>query len=328
VNYDTEEPFSILLPHLARMKSVIQLLQLRVSAELAAGRTDAAFDDLMLMLKLTDSMEEEPFLINQLVRLAIFTITAQAIWEGLAEHKWNEAQITAIQQRIEKFDLMEDVVGPLHAERAAGGMAIDYMRQRANPVETFAAFSGEPLNRPFRLGHVIGVLVPTGWYQLEKVNHGRMIDAIIPKQFDTVRPEEVEARAEALESKLEAGGKLAALLQHRLMARLLIPAIGKVHRKFAQGQVVANQVLTACALERYRLKHAEYPANLKALTPEFVSRVPLDVLTGEPLNYERHGDGSFTLYSVGWNGKDDGGAAGDVLFDEKTGDWVWRYPSR
>ena len=41
--------------------------------------------------------------------------------------------------------------------------------------------------------------------------------------------------------------------------------------------------------------------------PEFVPKVPLDPVDGQPLRYRRNADGTFLLYSVGENGKDDGG---------------------
>ena len=60
--------------------------------------------------------------------------------------------------------------------------------------------------------------------------------------------------------------------------------------------------------------------------PQFISRLPNDLFTGEPYKYRRTDDGQFTLYSVGWNEKDDGGTPGDKWFDEKQGDWVWQFP--
>ena len=63
----------------------------------------------------------------------------------------------------------------------------------------------------------------------------------------------------------------------------------------------------ACALERYRLAHGEYPETLDALTPQFIEKLPHDIINGQPLHYRRTDDGKFVLYSVGWNEKDDGG---------------------
>ena len=89
--------------------------------------------------------------------------------------------------------------------------------------------------------------------------------------------------------------------------------------------------MTACALERHRLAHGEYPETLNALVPQYFDKLPHDAITGEPLKYRRSGDGGFILYSVGWNGTDDGGKgvmkeSGGV--DQEKGDWVWSAPGR
>jgi len=64
----------------------------------------------------------------------------------------------------------------------------------------------------------------------------------------------------------------------------------------------------ACALERYRLANGEYPETLDALQPRFIETLPHDVIGGQPLKYHPTDNGQFALYSVGWNGTDDGGA--------------------
>src|SRR5205814_1298022 len=52
VVYDLENPWGILLPHLADVKAACQRLQLRACAELAAGQSEAALEDVKLMLYL------------------------------------------------------------------------------------------------------------------------------------------------------------------------------------------------------------------------------------------------------------------------------------
>jgi hypothetical protein len=85
----------------------------------------------------------------------------------------------------------------------------------------------------------------------------------------------------------------------------------------------------SCALERYRLQHDAYPGALADLAPEWMSRVPEDPVPHESFHYERDKEGSFRLWSVGWNRVDDGGA---VLYDTRRDsrqfvrdqlDWVW-----
>ena len=98
--------------------------------------------------------------------------------------------------------------------------------------------------------------------------------------------------------------------------------------KMALYQTFCDEALIACALERHRLAHGAYPETLEALVPHYLARVPRDIIAGAPLHYRRT-EGSFVLYSVGWNGKDDGGAPVQLHGRHRIteGDWVWRYPA-
>ena len=65
----------------------------------------------------------------------------------------------------------------------------------------------------------------------------------------------------------------------------------------------------ACALERYRIAHGEYPETLDALAPQFIAQLPHDIINGiaDIALSPREANGKFILYSVGWNETDDGG---------------------
>ena len=101
-----------------------------------------------------------------------------------------------------------------------------------------------------------------------------------------------------------------------------------------QAQTYSQLAIAACALERHWLAHGSYPESLAALAPEFAMPVPLDPMSGQPFRYERTVDGRFRLWSVGWNGKDDGGTVAltgtpasksrNINFEQ--GDWVWPVP--
>ncbi len=45
----------------------------------------------------------------------------------------------------------------------------------------------------------------------------------------------------------------------------------------------------AIALERYRLAHGEFPESLDALAPQFMEKIPHDIINGQPLHYRRLG---------------------------------------
>ncbi|MBW3624833.1 MAG: hypothetical protein KY468_15630 [Armatimonadetes bacterium] len=75
-----------------------------------------------------------------------------------------------------------------------------------------------------------------------------------------------------------------------------------------RNDLTQNRLLaTALALRAYRLERGEYPESLSALVPAYLTRVPNDPFAPKtPLRYRRT-DGSYLLYSVGPDGKDDGG---------------------
>ena len=113
---------------------------------------------------------------------------------------------------------------------------------------------------------------------------------------------------------------------------MLFPAIGATARNIAAIQSSIDLARVACALERYRLAHGEYPEALDALAPQFIANLPHDIINGQPLHYRRSDDGQFILYSVGWNETDDGGTVvfskGGSAVDRDKGDWVWQYPQK
>jgi hypothetical protein len=116
-------------------------------------------------------------------------------------------------------------------------------------------------------------------------------------------------------------------------------AHGKVSaiRKLASVQTVRNIVITAIALKRYELRNHQLPNTLDELVPEFLKSVPTDYMDGQPLRYRRNADGTFLLYSVGENGKDDGGNPALKEYTESSNyydwqnsdalDWLWPQPA-
>ncbi len=140
INYANPNPAAILLPHLAVLKHLSQVLQLRASAELALGRTDEAFEDVMLMLYLSGACGDEPFLISHLVRIAQFQLALQPLAEELAEHQWSGAQLRGLQDRLGRLDFCADARRVLHGERVFFGCGtIRYVRRSRGDVREIRA---------------------------------------------------------------------------------------------------------------------------------------------------------------------------------------------
>ena len=64
---------------------------------------------------------------------------------------------------------------------------------------------------------------------------------------------------------------------------------------------------SALAVERYRLAKSSLPEVLDELVPEYIEAIPEDPFDGKPLRYKKL-DKGYVVYSIGPDGKDDGGA--------------------
>jgi hypothetical protein len=335
VRYDLDNPWATLLPQLAVVKRTCQLLRLETSAELAAGRAEEALRDSLLLLRLTDSPAQEPMLISQLVRVACLQISLQSIWEGLAERRWSAPQLEALQTQFQQFDFIADLRRTMEAERAWGNLTIAIVRERRTPhflvsllgPKAKAESWQQEADRAFET-------CPRDWFEQEQRNYNRLFEERLLSDFDVQTRRFQPALAEA-NSRFVANAtrdKARLLQNHLVFANELLVAPAKTQLKMANAQTCADFVVIACALDRYRLNHGQYPETLTALSPQYLKRLPRDLIDGLPLRYQRTADGSFLLYSVGWNEMDEDGEpaflASGRSTEIKDGDWVWRYPAR
>ena len=99
---------------------------------------------------------------------------------------------------------------------------------------------------------------------------------------------------------------------------ILLPAVQPCLRAEDRANMQFGVTRLAFALAAYRADRGTYPAKLAELVPKYVAEVPKDIFIAADLHYRLEG-GGYLLYSVGPNGKDDGGKGTD---DRKQGeDW-------
>jgi len=335
VDYSKDEPAAILLPHLAMMKSCLQVLRLRATAELQNGEADKAAEDIKLMLYLTQSLRTEPILISHLVRIAMAAITLQPVYDGLAEHRWNDAELASLDTELSKFDFLADYEFAMHGEMSFGLAETEYLRRSRNFQALDYDESGGHNSEASHWGLRLAPASLFYWNELTIAQmHEQWTLPLVDAQKQIVHANAVRDNDAAVLKQLQRGWP------YNFLARMIFPAVRKSVVKFARAQSSLDLARTAIALERYRLAHGEYPEALDALAPQFMDKVPHDIIGGQPLHYQRTSDGQFVLYSVGWNGIDDGGVVAfkntgrdprdesSSTVDIEKGDWVWRYPPK
>ena len=337
-----EDGFRVLLPHFTKMKVIVQLLSADAELQLHDGQPELALADTIAGVHLAARWNREPILLSQFMRIAIAKIMVNTTWEVLQFQDWNDADLAALQQAWLELDLpasmdatldfeeaeMVDLLGHLSRKQYAGLFPATSGSEGAGMDSFFEIFKlccrdpKEGLNAAWDR-------YPRWWafrmwrhYQLEKVALQR-----------------IEAARASLRAAVEHGAWLARLREVETNVTRLDGLITwapdfinsgssytNLMAKYAGIEAQRSLVLAAIALERHQHKHGSYPDSLKQLVPEFLAALPRDPMNGQTLRYRRKDDGSYTLYSVGRNGEDDGGdptPLGTLSYGENGKDIVW-----
>ncbi len=337
LEYDDENKAAILLPHLAELKRYAQVLQLRAIAELQNGQNDKALDDVGLALRLTEAIRTEPILISHLVRIAMVNLTLQPIYEGLVEHKWSGAQLAELNSELAELNFGTDFKLTMHGEIGFQDAIVRYLRQHPSQYPILMGYTGNYEDKSAADSIVTAAmvfhLVPSGWFYQNQLQCARVMEEFFLPIVDTNKEQTIFSPAIASRATAYVENGRRHPTPYNILESSMLPSPGYAARKFAYGQESVDLARVAIALERFRLARGEYPESLDELAPQFIPKLPHDIINGQPLHYHRTSDGQFVLYSVGWNEADDGGTVAfyqgsSEHVDISKGDWVWRYPAK
>jgi hypothetical protein len=236
-------------------------------------------------------------------------LATQPVWEGLVTHQWNEAQLVALQAAFEETDLFGNFATAEQGERLC--VAGTIRRLMREPSEGPELFNDSPM------AVFVFHAAPKGWFYQNGLTYDRFYtEAYLPGmdwEHRQINPHLIEHIEDSFEATRNT--------PYNLLSKLCLMGMTTMTAKAALALTSVDEAALACALERYRLTHGRFPESLDALVPQFIAKLPYDVITGLSLKYRRTTDGQFVLYSVGWNQKDDGGKA--TWPDRAAGDWVW-----
>jgi hypothetical protein len=307
-------------PSLLGFRAAARVLQVRALLALQEGRTDAAFQDVTTLLRMANHFGTQPLLLSQLLHLALAGIAMQPLWEGLETHAWTEAQLSSLQPLLARVDSL-DALNHAWRFETAGMTAHTVQLAEKTPwfwasVPDFSSYleGTVPPSRTTRL--VRRLAIPRGWILQGSVRSLRAFKETIFDPLDMSK-HQIDPRRQdaALKAHSKPGHG-----PYSIFAVDMGPAMAAQNIRAARIQSSFAQANIACDLERYHRAKKCYPERLTDLGVA----VPTDVIGGQPLHYRRTQEGGYVLYSVGWNGTDDGGKVGQGEDAIRDGDWVWR----
>ena len=326
IHYQEENAAGILLPHLAVLKKLSQILSHRASAALTLGRTDEALADVRLGLRLAESLSFERTLISYLVRVAIMNLMVQPVWEGVADRRWNDSQLVELMDTFGREQPMAAMKYALDGERGFGNSLIELMRRRPDLYASFA--SPPPNGGEAEAGFSAIKWMPSGWLLLEQLEYNKMMDALLKLEAglstQASNPAAYSKQSAEWHASLQPSPGL--LFQHRIFAQMLLPALANVRVKTAQLASTLAMLRSSCALERYYLSKQSYPESLSGLAPTYISEVPKDAIKGGELNYQRVPKERYRLSTLRLKGIEEGHGKPIGRGEEDSDDsWVWAY---
>jgi hypothetical protein len=279
------------LTEVQQVRVVASLLSFDILLRCQEGDVETALTDCRAILTASRSLADQPMLIGLLVRIACRAIAVGRLERILAQGEPSESGLAALQQLLEQEEVEPTYLQSVRAERAWAD-AVAQAAAGGDPAATQmlqGRFTGSPAADRY-LGFLLGGSARSNRAALLKYASRAVEIAKLPA---------TERHAEMM--KLEAGKEL-----RPWIVRLSAPAYLKTAEADLRSLAQLRTAAAAVAVERFRRAEGRWPQSLTELAPRYLKAVPDDPYDGAPLRYRRLADG-VVVYSVGYDGKDDGG---------------------
>lgn len=323
------------LPALLGFRAAGRVLRLRALDHLAQGRPAEAREDLLTVLRTARHLQSDPALISAILSSTLPELALQPLWEGLAEGRWREEDLKALEAALADLDHLQAFSRAWRTERMGLFRMPNFDPEQMAELPFWKR--GKALGQVFMLedpplgSASLAFLAPRGWIHQNLLTWDRLwvehLEPCLDPGTHRFHPERAAKAQDAVAAVVAKGRH-----PYNLVAAIAIPALIGQNEKAALRQTAVDQARVACALERFRMARKDFPQALEELVPDFLPALPVDVAAGGPLRYRREGSG-YVLYALGSDGRDEGGRTvpdpkqpAAILADQ--GDWAWRMPGR
>lgn len=293
-------------------RNLAQWLALANTHALHERQPAPAVERLLAMVNLVAWHDEDFSIIGQLVRAAVGSMAQHSTWATVQAPGMSEAYLATLQARWDRLAVMPAFARALEFERA--GIDGLILRARAGDESLsglFGGFSGGG-------GTFMNGAMTTAWRAFAAEGDELFYLQAMQDQIDIVRKEaRLRSTAATQPDRAAFAAKVAPLGSGKAwqlpLLRMALPNLAHASKNILRYETRRALTIAALAIERYRRKHGRPPAKLADLVPEFVSAVPVDWMDGNSLRYRVNADGTFTLWSIGEDLKDDGGDGSDAV---------------
>jgi len=303
-----------LLPTVQKCREMASALTCRAMLRLGEKQYDDAWADILACHRLGRLLTRGATLIETLVGVAICQIASNSTLAYL-----DRADLTAKQtlERLKElralppFATMADKIGT--GERMMGLDGLQLVRRGGDLEGRNIKPTAEELKALDQVDWTPAMQGLNTFYDRTAAAMRLKDRAAREKAFDAIDRELEEAMKKGRSTTdvykivQDAGpGKVAGKQIGDVLVGLLAPAVRKVQQAQDRITQAERNLHVAFALAAYRKDNGAYPKRLTDLAPAYLAAVPDDLFAARPIIYKPAENG-YLLYSVGPNGKDDGG---------------------
>jgi len=254
-----------LLPHLSRFKSAETWLRLRAAVELEDEEPDAATGTIIDMLRLTRTLEDEPFPISQQVRLSALNQAYLALERLLALDRQPAGDLARLRHALQLANRTNAVYRAMLGERCIGVSLLWDASNSFAQVDSLGLAGGGGKGTAQQT--IINLL-----YRMSGLRERET------RLFLQHLNRAIAAGTNSLPVRLRVAGELASANVPRWppFVGLLIPRLGKPYQMEADAIARAVLLDAALAVAEFKKRHGRLPVDLDELVPDHLPAVPVD----------------------------------------------------
>jgi hypothetical protein len=314
-------------PHLSVGKTLTYWLGSRIALRLHEGKSRETVPDLVTEIDLPRLLARDGIVISELVRIAIAAIAKGDTWEALQADGWRDEDLAELQRTWERQEFASAMARALEGERVFAESTYQLMRKSNEETAAILFWMEDYMpgeERPAweqRLRDLPGGETAAdclkkqvycrwwrfAWLDQDQLHYLKYLERLIALGREAVREKSFKKAGSAADELVLKFQNRGIYNRLRYRSEMSVASLSRVLTKAMRAETDRSLVVTAIALKRYALRHGGPPQSLSALVPEFLASVPVDYMDGQALRFHAERDGNFVLYSVGEDGKDDGG---------------------
>jgi hypothetical protein len=290
------------------------------------GDPDGALDSCRAILGVGRSIGDEPFLISQLVRLAIGSVAMKSVRRVLGQGEPSDTALARIQALVHN-ELAEPLL--LHVLKGERAIMTELIRRVGAGEVPISALSNN--GTTFDPDGPRAPIAPWGklLFDNQRAVELEWINELvaIARRPAAERPPLWKAWQTGVDRvKRSRLGPLTATLP-----LLLTPSLSASNSAHSRYQCELGTTAILLAAERQRRRTGDWPTAIAAIDPAILPSPPVDPFTGQPFRIE-HGNGLLLIYSIGPDLQDDRGAYDPKQWmkgrPDDVGTGAWDVPLR